>query len=275
MEERTFERGWCRALNGCQVYDYGINDLRELRSRLYSMPSFSFHAPVPTPSDYPGHPSTSYLLDPDPDKRQATLGMLRRTVNVAAQWGAAYVVVHFGGLHSDGLSRSEVVRLAHAAAAQLDAWGREQGVPLHIEYAAYNPSFDSPHELAELVSCYAGLDICLDVGHARIGAQMLGLDEWDVFETLAPHTQSMHMWTLRTRQDVRTYRHTPAHPTLTPAGGWLDIPRVLDVVLRHNPACDLVFEVSPDFEPDPGWQAEGEAWVRHLVDRSKGSVPRS
>jgi hypothetical protein len=265
MDERTYARGVSRALNGCQVFDFGVADLRKLRGQLYSMPSFSIHAPLPTPADYPAPASTSFLLDPDPSKRQATLGMLRRTVNVAAQWGAQYVVIHFGGLHSDGLSKAEVWALAQDAAAQLDALSREQGVPLHIEYAAYNPSFAHPQQLAELVSHYAGLGICLDVGHARVGAQMLDLDEWEVFETLASLTRSMHLWTLRTRQDARRYLHTPVHPTLTPAGGWLDIPRVLDLVLRRNPACDLVFENSSIFEPDPGWQAEGEAWVRGLV----------
>jgi sugar phosphate isomerase/epimerase len=265
MKERTYERGLSRALNGCQVFDYGVTDLRELRSRLYSVPSFSIHAPLPTPQDYPAHASTSFLLDPDPAKRQATLDMLRRTVNVAAQWSAQYVVVHFGGLHSDGLSRAEVLMLAHDAASQLNALGQEFNVPLHVEYAAYNPSFSSPQELVELVSGYAGLDICLDVGHARVGAQMLGLDEWEVFEALVPYTRSMHLWTLRTREDARRYHHTPVHPTLTPAGGWIDVPRVLDLVLSRNPACDLVFEVDSIFSPDPGWQAEGEAWVRGLA----------
>jgi sugar phosphate isomerase/epimerase len=265
MHERNYERCLNRALNGYQVFDFGVADLRELRSRLYSMPSFSIHAPLPTPANYPAHASTSFLLDPDPTKRQATLDMLRRTVNVAAQWGAQYVVVHFGGLHSDGLSRAEVLSLARDAAGQLNTLSREHGVSLHIEYAAYNPSFAQPQELAELVSGHAGLDVCLDVGHARVGAQMLGLDEWQVVEVLAPYTQSMHLWTLRTRQDVRRYSHTPVHPTLAPAGGWLDIPRVLDMVLRHNPACDLVFESDSIFEPDADWQAEGEAWVRGLV----------
>jgi sugar phosphate isomerase/epimerase len=265
MDERTYEQGMCRALNGCQVFDYGVTDLRTLRGQLYSVPSFSIHAPLPTPADYPGPASTSFLLDPDASKRQATLTMLRRTVNVAAQWGAKYVVVHFGGLHSDGLTRAEVHKLAHVAAGQLDALSREQGVPLHIEYAAYNPSYAHPQELADLVSSYAGLGICLDVGHARVGAQMLGLDEWALFEALAPHTQSMHLWTLRTREDARRYSHTPVHPTLTPAGGWIDVPRALELVLRHNPACDIVFESSSLFRADPGWIAEGEQWVRGLV----------
>lgn len=265
MNERTYERCLNHALNGCQVFDFPVTDLRGLRSRLYAMPSFSIHAPLPTPSSYPGSASTSFLLDPDPIKRQATLDMLRRTMSVAAQWGAQYVVIHFGGLHSEGLSRAEILELAHDAAARLDVLGREHGVPLHIEYAAYNARFALPQELVDLVSGYAGLGICLDVGHARVGAQMLGLDEWSVFKTLAPHTRSMHLWTLRDRQDVRRYRHTPVHPTLTPAGGWIDVPRVLELVLGHNPACDLVFESDALYQPDPGWHADGEAWVRGLV----------
>jgi sugar phosphate isomerase/epimerase len=265
IEQRTYARGCCRALDGYQVFDFGVAHLRELRSRLRTMPSFSIHAPLPTPADYPSHASTSFLLDPDPDKRWATLEMLRRTVNVAAQWGAQYVVVHFGGLHSDGLSRDEVLALAEDAASRLDALSRAQGMPLHVEYAAYNPSFSSPQELVELLAGYPGLDVCLDVGHARVGAQMLGLDEWEVLETLAPATRSIHLWTLRAREDVRRYRHTPAHPSLTPAGGWLDVPRVLDLVLSRCPACDVVLEHDTIFESDPTWLAEGEAWVRGLA----------
>jgi sugar phosphate isomerase/epimerase len=265
MDERTYARGLSRARHGCQVFDYGVAHLCGLQERLDSMPAFSIHAPLPTPADYPGPASTSFLLDPDPRKRQATLDMLRGTVRLAAEWGAQYVVVHFGGLHSEGLCKAGVWSLARDAAAHLDALSQEHAMPLHIEYAAYNPSFALPQEHSELVSDYAGLDLCLDVGHARVGAQMLGLDEWELLKTLAPHTQSMHLWTLRTRQDARRYRHTPVHPTLTPAGGWIDVPRVLDLVLRRNPACDLVFENDPIFEPDPGWQAEGEAWVRELV----------
>jgi hypothetical protein len=267
MDERNYTRGISRALNGCQVFDYSVTDLRKLRGHLHSVSSFSIHAPLPTPSDYPASALRSFLLDPDPSKRQATLDMLRRTVNVAALWGAQYVVIHFGGLHSDGLSQTEVWALARDAASQLDALSQELGVPLHIEYAAYNPSFAGPQELAELVSEYDGLDVCLDVGHARVGALMLGLDEWEIYEILAPHTQSMHLWTLRTRQDAQRYRHTPVHPTLTPVGGWVDIPRVLDLVLGRNPACDLVFEINSIFEPDQSWQAEGEAWARGLVAR--------
>jgi hypothetical protein len=45
------------------------------------------------------------------------------------------------------------------------------------------------------------------------------------------------------------------------------VPRVLDLVLGRYPACDLVFENDAIFEPDLGWQQEGEAWVRELVAR--------
>lgn len=265
MDDRNYERCVNRALDGCQVYDFGVADLCELRRRVVMMPSFSIHAPLPTPASYPGPASTSFLLDPDPFKRQSTLDMLRQTVCVAAEWGARYVVVHFGGLHSNGLTRHEILELAHGAAAQLDALGQEHRVPLHIEYAAYNPSFSQPHDLAELVAGYSWLDVCLDVGHARVGAQMLGLDEWNVVRTLAPYTRSMHLWTLRDRQDVRRYRHTPVHPTLTPAGGWIDIPRVLELVLSHDRTCDVVFENDSLYQPDPGWQADGIAWVQGLV----------
>jgi sugar phosphate isomerase/epimerase len=262
---RTYERTLNPALHGCETFDFAPADLAALRERLRSRPAFSVHAPLPTPPDYPGSPVTSFLLDPDPFKRQVSLDMLQRTIELAAEWQALHVVVHFGGLHSDGLSARSVHELADRTAAQLDAWAAVYGVALHIEYAAYNPSFATPQELADLVSRYPGLDVCLDVGHLRVGAQMLGLDEWQAAQVLAPHTRSMHLWTLRDRRDVRRYHHVPVHPSLTPDDGWIDIPAMLDLVLAHHPDAKIVFEPHPAYNPDPGWQAEGIEWVRELV----------
>ena len=55
------------------------------------------------------------------------------------------------------------------------------------------------------------------------------------------------------------------HENLQAMGGWIDVPRALELVLRRNPACDIVFESSSLFRNDPSWIAEGEQWVRGLV----------
>lgn len=264
-ESRSFERRINLALHGCETFDFAPADLDGLRERLRDCSGFSVHAPLPTGPDYPGSAATSFLLDPDPVKRKASLLMLRRTMQVAAEWGALYVVVHFGGLHSDGLSRAEVLGLADQTAAQLDTWAEEHGMPLHLEYAAYNPSFATPEDLVALASRYPYLDVCLDIGHVRVGAEMLDVDEWDVVQTLAPHTRSMHLWTTRGREDVRIYHHVPVHPTLTPADGWIDIPRLLNTVLAIQPDCAIVFEPDLHYNSDPAWQAQGVDWVRSLV----------
>jgi sugar phosphate isomerase/epimerase len=267
MEPRAFERALNPALHGCETFDFAPADLDALRERLFTFQAFSVHAPLPTPLDYPGHAVTSFLLDPDPQKRQVTLDMLKRTIHVAAKWGALYVVVHFGGLHSDGLSRPQVLELADRTAAQLNAWAEQWGIPLHLEYAAYNPSFATPEDLADMVARYPRLHVCLDIGHARIGAEMLDVDEWDAVRVLAPHTRSMHMWTTRGREDVRRYHHVPVHPTLTPADGWIDVPRILDAVLTVHPDCAIVFEPHGLYPAaNAAWRAEGVAWVRELVE---------
>jgi sugar phosphate isomerase/epimerase len=266
LEARAFERALNLALHGCETFDFAPADLDALHERLLTFPAFSIHAPLPTPFDYPGRATTSFLLDPDAQKRQATLQMLNRTIQVAAEWGALYVVVHFGGLHSDGLSRPEVLELADRVATQLNAWAEELGAPLHLEYAAYNPSFATPEDLADMVARYPYLYVCLDIGHARVGAEMLGIDEWDAIRLLAPHTRSMHMWTTRGREDVRRYRHVPVHPALTPADGWIDVPRVLDAVLTLQPDCAIVFEPDVLYPADATWREEGVAWVQELVE---------
>ena len=264
-KSRSFERRLNLALHGCETFDFAPADLSALRQRLCVFRGFSVHAPLPTEPDYPGSAATSFLLDPDSTKRRASLEMLHQTVHVAAEWGALYVVVHFGGLHSKGLSRPAVLDLADRAAAQLNAWAEEYGVPLHLEYAAYNPSFATPEDLVALVARYPYLHVCLDIGHARVGAEMLGIDEWDVVRTLAPHTRSMHLWTTRGREDVRRYHHVPVHPTLTAAEGWIDVPRLLDAVLSLQPNCAIVFEPDTLYNADPIWQAQGVDWVRQLV----------
>jgi sugar phosphate isomerase/epimerase len=247
------------------VFDFAPEDLPALRDRLRRFPGFSVHAPLPTPVDYPGVPATSFLLDPDPAKRQASLDALRTTIKVASAWGARYVVVHFAGLHSRGMSPREVTALADDSAARLNALGERQGISLHLEYAAYNPSLAEPEHLVDLVQRYPMLGICLDVGHVRISAEMLGADEYAIAEVLAPHTRSMHLWTTRGREDARRFHHVPVHPSLTPAAGWIDIRAMLALAFSANPACGIVFEPSPYYNPDPVWQEEGMAWVRGLV----------
>jgi sugar phosphate isomerase/epimerase len=262
---RAYERALNPALHGCETFDFAPTDLRVLRERVRVFSAFSVHSPLPTPPNYPGRAVTSFLLDPDLQKRRASLEMLQHTIQVAAEWGALYVVVHFAGLHSDGISRASVVDLADDTAAQLNAWAEQVDLPLHLEYAAYNPSFATPQDLIASVSRHPYLHVCLDIGHVRVGAEILGLDEWDVVRMLAPYTGSMHLWTSRGREDVRRYHHVPVHPLLTPVDGWIDVPGMLKVVLAHNPDCAIVFEPNTLYNPDLDWQAEGVAWVRGLV----------
>jgi sugar phosphate isomerase/epimerase len=262
---RDYERALNPALHGCETFDFAPDDLPDLRERLRACPAFSVHAPLPTPPQYPGRAVTSFLLDPDLVKRQASLDMLHQTIGVAGRWGAKHVVVHFGGVHSDGLSEEEVTRLVEDTAAELCARAGACGVPLHIEYAAYNPWFARPEDLLRTITRYPDLYVCLDVGHLRIGAEMLGIDEWEALRILAPHTRSMHLWTTRGRDDVRRYHHVPVHPSLTAEDGWIDIPRALEQVLAYNPDCAIVFEPNHLYNPDRDWQAEGMDWVRQLV----------
>jgi len=263
---RSYERALNPALHGCETFDYGLQDLAPLRERLRAYPAFSVHAPLPTPDDYPGKPVTSFLLDSDVLKRRASLDMLRRTIEVAAEWGALYVVVHFGGVDSGGMSDPQVRELADSTASQLNAWAEQHDMPLHVEYSPYNPSFATPQDHIALVSRYPYLHICLDVGHLRIGADMLQVDEWDAARLLAPYVRSMHLWTTRGREDVRRYHHVPVHPSLRPAEGWADISGMLRLVLAHCPDCAVVFEPHDAYNPDPVWQAEGISWVMQIVE---------
>ena len=78
LQARSFERCINLALHGCETFDFAPADLGVLRERLRAYQGFSIHAPLPTCPEYPGHAATSFLLDPDKVKRQASLDMLRR-----------------------------------------------------------------------------------------------------------------------------------------------------------------------------------------------------
>ncbi len=268
-DTREPERALNPALHGCETFDFGPADLDGLHLRLRAYAAFSVHAPLPTPVDYPGQPVTSFLLDADPAKRRASLDMLCRTIALAAEWDALYVVIHFAGLQSDSLSACEVSILAEDAATRLDGWAAVHDIPVHLEYAAYNPSFATPEEMVGLVSRHPHLHVCLDVGHLRIGAGMLGIDEWRAAQVLAPHTRSMHLWTMRGREDVRRYHHVPVHPSLRPEDGWIDILGMLRLVCEQNPQCAVVFEPHYLYNPDAKWQGEGMAWVEEIVARHR------
>jgi sugar phosphate isomerase/epimerase len=262
---QSHERALNPALHGCETFDFAPDDLPLLEETLCTYPAFSVHAPLPTPPDYPGPPAMSFLLDPDPSRRQASLDMLKSTIDQASTWGARYVVVHLAGLHSDGMSQREVRALADRTAEQLNAWAEASQIPFHVEYAAYNPSLAAPEDLVRLVERYPYLHVCMDVGHVRMSAEILGIDEWQIAHMLAPYTRSMHLWTARGRGDVRRYHHVPVHPSLTPSEGWIDVPRMIELVFSYRPACAVVFEPHDDYNPDPDWQAEGIAWVRQMV----------
>ena len=123
------------------------------------------------------------------------------------------------------------------------------------------PSFDFVVPLIEKHN----VSVCLDVGHLRVGAEMLGLDELRAARLMAPYTRSVHLWTTRGRHDVRRYHHIPVHPSLTPADGWIDVPQMLELILTCSPQCAIVFEPGRLYNADPDWQAEGMAWVQGLV----------
>jgi hypothetical protein len=99
----------------------------------------------------------------------------------------------------------------------------------------------------------------------RIGAQILDADEWELAGILAPWTRSLHLWTVRDRDDVRRYHHVPVHPTLGPEEGWIDIPGMLSLFLSQHADCAIVFEPHHAYEPSLAWQQEGMEWVKGIV----------
>ncbi|HHT9152461.1 MAG TPA: sugar phosphate isomerase/epimerase family protein, partial [Candidatus Hypogeohydataceae bacterium YC40] len=63
--------------------------------------------------------------------------------------------------------------------------------------------------------------------------------------------------------------HLPLHPSQKPHEGWVDVEKVLEIVLSANKEVKIIFEY-PAKEVTREVQ-EGFDWVRGIVDSFKGS----
>lgn len=257
-----------RGLGRAEFFDYAPGDLESLGEALEGLAgegrhAFSFHAPIVRPGYFPFPGETCFFLNEDPAKRALSLALLGDTVAQASHWGAEYVVAHLTYGPSDTLERPLALRLAAEACALLASLSRESGVPLDIEFAAYSPAFDRPEDFLAAVTEHPELGLCLDVGHAFLGAERRQADFLADVAILAPWARSVHLWNTQGLDRGRGHGHVPLHPSQAPAEGWIDMERVLDRVLEGNPAVRIIFEY-----PVAAMTAEIEAgydWIAELV----------
>ncbi len=253
-----------RGLGRAELFDFLPEDLAggsALRAQLEAegLQRLSFHAPMPRPGYFAFPGVACFYLCEDEWRRELSFSLLEDTLRAAADMRAEYVVTHLTYGRTDTLDPVRARRLAHAACARIGALARRYDVPVNIEYAAYTGAFHDPQAFVDVVAEHGELGLCIDTGHAAIGAQMRGRDYLDDIRALAPLARAMHLWNTRGEAHYRTHGHTPLHPAQAPAEGWIDIEAALDIVLAHNPQVAIVFEY-PVAEVDATIRA-GYEWI--------------
>lgn len=224
---------------------------------------YGFHDPLPKPPDY----SYPFLTDPDAAKRQRTLDSIRRSLDTATQYGAFYLIGHLPSVIFEprpGLDPKEIFRLAQDSCARLAAWSEAAGIPIVLENVGPNPYFHRAEDFLKILRAYPPLKFCLDLGHLHLSAHHYDIDPLAFAELLSPHTAVIHVYNT-TPQVFRTHHHVPAHPSLRPEEGWLDIPALLKRAISPASSCTLVFEHTPQYTDDWAFIGEGIAWVKAVV----------
>lgn len=187
----------------------------------------SLHAICPVPMGAPrGHPEIYTLASTDRRERQQALEHLVRTVELAAQLGAAAVVAHAGNVDMTRMSRDlihlaaeghqytpryenlkfrltekrerksrrQLGYLAEGVAAVIPHLERT-GVALGLELLPSWESFPTEMEIEYLLAQFPSprFGVWVDVGHVQIRENLgfINLDRW--MEKLAPRTVGMHV----------------------------------------------------------------------------------
>ncbi|MBM4444172.1 MAG: sugar phosphate isomerase/epimerase [Chloroflexi bacterium] len=256
-----------------EFYNFPPDSLPELRREIgrHNLLA-SIHAPLTRLSWYPTPPTISFLCDVDPELRLLSLKMIQETMELAQDFGAEYVVVHFPVPPSTpvrGIGYDELRDVAWRSAVALADISRKHGLPIHIE--GFGPSiFLTPDFIVEVTSRLEGLHYCFDIGHMHIAARRDGFSLYEFARKLAPHIGSVHMWNNRGIRDYLTFGHIPIHPSQRPEDGWVDIDRILRLIIAGNPDCRIILESSSRYPEALGGHdfRDGVEWTKDLIAAS-------
>jgi sugar phosphate isomerase/epimerase len=266
LEERLLNNSLSRG----EFYHYPAPDILVLKQALtaYGIAA-SIHTPLVRPYWYPDPPTWAYLCDADEPNRNLNLALVEWTLGGAVDLGAEYIVVHFpspGDEAAQALSYKEQEAIARESVGQLAELSRRYGVPIHLE--GFGPSpFLNTGFLSQVLSEHENLRYCFDTAHTYISSQRDGFDYYEFAAEMSPYLGSVHLWQTRHIDDYLAYRHIPVHPSQHPKDGWLDVPRVLDLLLGECPDCVVIFESGYHYPKELGNHnlSEGVEWVKDLL----------
>jgi sugar phosphate isomerase/epimerase len=232
----------------------------------------SVHAPLVKSPWYPSPPTLSYLCDVDEGRRRLSRRMVRETMETAAGFGAEYVVVHFPTpplARVDGVSYQELKSIAWDSAVFLAKLAQKHRVQVHCE--GFGPSpFLTPDFVNEVTGRLPWLRYCFDVGHMHVASIRDGFDLYEFARQVAPRVGSVHLWNNRGAEDYFSFGHIPVHPTQRPEDGWVDVARVLGIIMSGNPGCRIILESGVHYPQALGGHdfRDGVKWVKGLLGAS-------
>jgi sugar phosphate isomerase/epimerase len=259
--------------NGLQrgeFYNFPKEELPALKQQIqHHNLELSIHAPSLRPEWYPDPPTWSFLCDVDKENRNLTMKMIVEAVELAQDFGAEYIVVHFPTPASDaaGESLSKLEGIAHRSCDWLAELSERRGMPIHVEGVGASP-FLTVEFLSQVLSEYPVLHYCFDTGHMQLASQSTGFDLYAFAEGIAHFVGSVHLWNTRGAEDYQAFHHIPIHPSQNPGEGWVDIARVLKTL--EGQACPIIME-SPQWYPKALGNydyREGVKWVKELIAAS-------
>lgn len=252
-----------------EFYNFPPDELPELKREIerHNL-AFSVHAPLVETPWYPNPPTLSYLCDVDKDRRNLSFKMIHETMEIAADFGAEYVIAHFPTPATDanGTGYVRLREIALEGSLHLEELSQKYNLPIHIE--GFGPSpFLSVDFLNEVFTDFPDLRYCFDTGHMHIASQRDGFDFYEFARLISPCIGSVHLWNSRGVDDYFTFRHIPVHPSQKPEEGWADIDCLLRLILTKNPSCPIVFESGPRYPEKLGKHdfRDGVKWVKEIV----------
>ena len=255
------------ALRRGEFYNFPAEELPLLRKEIhrYNILS-SIHAPLVRPEWYPDPPTWSFLCDTEKEKRELSLRMIRETLEIAGEYNAEYVVVHFPSPITDGESRdySQLKAIAMESCYCLHKLVDRYCMPIHIE--GFGPSpFLNTDFLNEVFSLFHNLRYCFDLGHMNLAAERREVDLYEFGHGIKTYIGSIHLWNNRGIEDYRQFRHIPVHPSQQSKQGWVDVEAVLNEI--GEVAHSIIFESSHQYPELLGKYdyRDGVQWVKQMV----------
>lgn len=195
---------------------------------------------------------------PDEPEFALFLKYWRKTLALAAQLKARYVVYHLYNHHFAPWEREEKYAAAMTALHTVRELAEEYGVLLAIENTETDPTgacnLLTQREYVALVRS-SGCAAMIDVGHAHCAG-------WDIptlIAQLADHIEGYHLH----NNDGCSDSH---HRILD---GALDMERTVSAICRHTPRAALTLEYNPRFGITNEEVWEDIQWLRRCAEKAK------